>query len=357
TGPLSGYSGVVGGASYPASGSYMDSNQQLQMLEQKYNSGAIPQSLFVSKDNIQQHQQQQQTRETLESVVEAMEINQAMPLATHTGTSASAVAISTTSSTSVPAGGLYGDRDASAWLTPSATYHSHQGHAPSEEDGSREFPFPVIRDRKELARAAGIRLDIPAPSPHQQQHQHQHQHHLGPQQHWIAGINGSHSGNATTADDMVGGSATSIDSSAIGHPDQSPLANSPLSAAHSSPATGTHPTATGMGGGKGSRDEDDNREDRDNVTHGGYNHHPHPHHHPGSSHYNSHADSTSGLVKTKSSNFEVFSVQTVPMSLYGQGLSSSESGFFPTDAATLSENNYLAKDQGVARRHILTRVQ
>ncbi|KAF8937200.1 hypothetical protein BGZ58_003102 [Dissophora ornata] len=261
---------------------YMDSNQQLQILEQKYNSGSIAQG-----------------QESLESVVEAMEINQAMRLVTNVG--------SATVAPTAHAGGLYGDRDASAWLTPSAAYHNLAGST-QPEDGSRGFPFPVIRDRKELARAAGIRLDIP------------NQHHLGPQ-HWISGISGT--GSAALADDMVGGSATSLESSAISHHEYSPLADSPLSAG----------AIHEKGEGRSNGDEDGNA--------------------PNSSlrRYNSHTDGATGMAKLKGSNFEVFGMHSMAMPLYCQTLGSSESGFFATDATPMTETNYLVKDQGVARRH------
>ncbi|KAF9116693.1 hypothetical protein BGX27_000075 [Mortierella sp. AM989] len=285
TGALGGYSSVIGGPYQ----SYMDSNQQLQMLEQKYSASTIPQG-----------------QENLDSVVEAMEISQAIGLTANNDNSG------TTAST----GGLYGDRDASAWLTSPTTYNSQTlAGSTQPEDGSRGFPFPVIRDsnmshRKELARAAGIRLDIPQ------------QHPFAPNQ-WINGIN-----SATSADDMVGGSATSLESSALNH-DHSPMANSPLSAALSS----------GNNNGRGD-DYDDDRE-------GGHNNNNN------NTFRNNGANQYKSMTtKTKGSNFEVFGMPSVQMPLYGQSLSTSESGFFTTESAPMSsENNYLAKDQGVARRH------
>ncbi|KAF9346154.1 hypothetical protein BGX26_002358 [Mortierella sp. AD094] len=291
TGALGGYSSIVGGPYQ----SYMDSNQQLQMLEQKYSTGSGPQSLLMGKNDIQQHQQQGQ--ENLGSVVEAMEISQAIGLTGNNN--------GTTATTTGSTGGLYGDRDASAWLTPSAAYNPHNlAGSAQPEDGSRGFPFPVIRDRKELARAAGIRLDIP-----------QQQHPLASNQ-WINGIN-----SGASADDMVGGSATSLESSALNHHDHSPMANSPLSAALSSPMPG--------------RDDGDDHVGNNNNFNNSFR--------------------TNGykntMTKTKGSNFEVFGMPSVHMPLYGQSLGTSESGFFTTDSTPMNENNYLAKDQGVARRH------
>ncbi|KAF9435727.1 hypothetical protein BGZ76_005666, partial [Entomortierella beljakovae] len=253
--------GTLGGYIGEPYQGYMDSNQQLQMLEQKYSS--------------------------VDSVVEAMEISQAIDMTT---------ASSSSTSNSGPNSGFYGDRDASAWLNPSATYLAN---SQQQEDGSRGFPFPVIRDRKELARSQGIRLDIPQ------------QHPLAPNQ-WI---------NGSSADDMVGGSATSLESSALNHHGHSSLANSPLSAALSSP----------MAGNNSGRDENG---DKDIFSNSGSN------------------QSKTSMTKSKGLNFEVFGMPPGQMPLYGQGLSTTDNGFFSTESAPINgENNYLAKDQGVARRH------
>ncbi|KAG0301973.1 hypothetical protein BGZ98_007889 [Dissophora globulifera] len=303
---LGGFSSVAASSSGSYQDGYVDSTQQLQMLEQKYSSGTMAHSLFLSKSGMDH--QPQQIHESLESVVESMEINQAVNLATSTGTA-------TTGSTA-PSGGLYGDRDASAWLTPSVTYNTHGlAQEAQPEDGSRGFPFPVIRDRKELARAAGIRLDIPS------------QHPLAPQ-HWISGVSGTHS--EATMDELVGGSATSLESASIAQAEYSPLANSPLSGALSSPTHGIA-TSNNIHG-----DDDEDNDNSDNVSQAIHNQ------------YHGHSDSASGMIKQKGSHFEVFNVS---MPLYGHSLSTSESGFFATDAASLNEANYLAKEQAVVRRH------
>ncbi|KAG0011415.1 hypothetical protein BGZ80_000702 [Entomortierella chlamydospora] len=299
TGALGGYPSIVGG-SYQG---YMDSNQQLQMLEQKYSTGIGPQSLLVGKNDIQQ-QQQQQGQENLDTVVEAMEISQAAGLTgNENNNSNGATDTTTTGSTSV----FYGDRDASAWLSSSATYNTQNlAGSAQAEDGSRGFPFPVIRDRKELARAAGVRVDIP-----------QQPHPLAPNQ-WINGIK-----SGASADDMVSGSATSLESPALNRHDHSSIAGSPLSAALPSP----------MHGRDGSDDcvTNNNNNLNNGFRNNGYK---------------------NMMTKTKGSNFEVFGLPSVQLPLYGQSLSTSESGLFTTtDSTPMNENNYLAKDQGFARRH------
>ncbi|KAF8983198.1 hypothetical protein BGZ46_010660 [Entomortierella lignicola] len=309
---LGGYSGIVGGPYQ----SYMDSNQQLQMLEQKYSNDPVPQSLLMGKNHMQQQrQQQQQGQEDIDSVVEAMEIAQTIGL-TNTG--------SGNNGTTGSNGGLYGDRDASAWLTSPSTYnHNLAGASTTQaEDSSRGFPFPVIRDRKELARAAGIRLDIP-------QQQQQQQHPLAPNQ-WINGIGSS--------EDMVGGSATSLESSTLNPNDHSPMANSPLSAALSSPMPGTN--------GQGDEDDDQHQEGN-NINNNNNNTKNND-----NNFRNNNLNQFKMMTKTKGSNLEVFGMPSIHMPLYGQSLGTSESAFFTTDSTPLmNENNYLAKDQGVARRH------
>ncbi|KAI7818217.1 hypothetical protein BC939DRAFT_298323 [Gamsiella multidivaricata] len=305
TGAFGSFTDVMGEGSYQ--GSYMDSSQQLQMLEHKYNSSSLGQSLFFNKNDVQKQSQQQHDQESLDSVVEAMEISQAV--------------VGTTTSV----GGLYGDRDASAWLTPSATYNAHNLADPVQsEHESRGFPFPVIRDRKELARAAGIRLEIP--------NQHQLKAH-----HWINAI--SDTGSGANGDDMVGGSATSQESSGLSHQGHSPSESSPLSAALLSPLRGARYSTQSDDNSNRNRDVNaENEEDSGDAERS-------------NSQYSSHVANTVGIAKTKGSNLDIFSMHSVPMPLYSQSLGSSESGFFTTDASSLGETNYFANYQGVARRH------
>ncbi|KAF9917359.1 hypothetical protein BX616_001261 [Lobosporangium transversale] len=306
---IHGYPNIVGGAY----SSYMDSNQQLQMLEQKYNSGSITQSILMNKNEASSQQQQQQQQqqeqsghESLDSVVEAMEISQAMDMTTNP----------INPNTVASAGGIYGDRDTSAWLAPSAAYNAQnlQGST-QQDDGSKGFPFPVIRDRKEPARAAGIRLDIPP------------QHPLDPNQ-WINGMNATNSNG--TADEIVGGSAASLESTTVSRQEHSPMTRSPLSAALSSPTAG------------GSNPTNKNHQqagDEENTKGVEYN-------------SNNNTNTVFSFTKSKGPCFDIFGMQSMPMPMYGQSLSSSESGFFISDTSSMTENNnYLAKEQGVARRH------
>ncbi|KAF9933019.1 hypothetical protein FBU30_006694 [Linnemannia zychae] len=292
-----GYTSVLGGSSY--GGNYMDSNEQLQMLEQKYYSGSISQTLSMPTKSTSNGK----TQETLEAVVEGMEIAQPLgPLDPVTTTTSATSSANTTSSAANQAPGLYSDRDTSAWFAATTTYNDTGIPSSTDaEDGCRGFPFPTMRDRKELARAAGIRLDIPS------------QQALGGSN-WINGLNQGHSAtnndvSGPGSDDRVGGSATSPESAAARGPhDFSPLSGS----------------ATG---------------------------------------YGVHSSSQSPMLApatltnkyTKGSNLDVFSLQTGPMHLYGQGLGSSESGFFSNaggDASLHSvATNYMAKEQPVGRRH------
>ncbi|KAF9171098.1 hypothetical protein BGX21_008098 [Mortierella sp. AD011] len=300
TNALGGYPNIVGG---PYQG-YMDSNQQLQILEQKYSTGTGPQSLLIGKNDIQQ---QQQGQENLDAV-ESMKISQAAGLTGNENNNSNGATNTTTTTTTMEStSGFYGDRDASAWLAPSATYHPHNLAGSAQgEDGSREFPFPVIRDRKELARAAGVRVDIP-----------QQQHPLAPNQ-WINGIK-----SGASADDMVSGSATSLESPALNRHDHSSIASSPLSATLPSPMH--------------CRDgSDDCVTNNNNNLNNGFRNNGYK----------------NMMTKTKGSNFEVFGLPSVQLPLYGQSLSTSENGLFTiTDSTPMNENNYLAKDQGFARRH------
>ncbi|KAF8945559.1 hypothetical protein BGZ47_002451 [Haplosporangium gracile] len=285
---IGGYPSVLGGSSY--GGSYMDSNEQLQMLEEKYSYGSISHTLgMATKSNTGNKSQE---TSSLEAVVEGMEIAQHLgpldPSVTTTNATTAAGSGNTTAGAC-----LYSDRDTSAWFA-AATTNYNATEAPEAGDGSRGFPFPTIRDRKELARAAGIRLDIPS------------QQALGGSG-WISGLNGNNGAGGPGSDDGVGGSATSPESAA---------------------ARSHHDFASPLSGG-----------------------------------YGVHSSSQSPMLApaltsnkhTKGSNMEVFSLQTGPMHLYGQGLGAPESSFFTnaTDASSLpsAAANYMAKEQPVGRRH------
>ncbi|KAG0369762.1 hypothetical protein BGX24_002293, partial [Mortierella sp. AD032] len=284
-----GYPSVLGGSSY-GGGSYMDSNEQLQMLEQKYYTGSISQTLGMATKSSTSGANVGKTQETLESVVEGMEIGQSLgPLDSATTTNTN------NNATTNAASGLYSDRDTSAWFA-TTTYNDTNTTASTADDVSRGFPFPTIRDRKELARAAGIRLDIPS------------QQALGGTG-WINGLNGSshhNNGAGPGSDDRVGGSATSPESAAArSRHDFSPLSGS----------------ATGYGVHSSSQS---------------------PMLAPSLTNNNKH---------TKGSNMEVFGLQTGPMHLYGQGLGAPENNFFGTDPSAVAANNYMVKEQPVGRRH------
>ncbi|KAF9900199.1 hypothetical protein EC991_007784 [Linnemannia zychae] len=278
-----GYPSVLGGSSY-GGGSYMDSNEQLQMLEQKYYSGSISQTLGMATKS-STGATGGKTQETLESVVEGMEIGQSLgPLDSSATTGAPN---NNTAGSSNTGAGLYSDRD-TAWFAATTNYNDT-----SADDGSRGFPFPTIRDRKELARAAGIRLDIPSQQP------------LGGTG-WINSLNNNNHGGPVS-DDRVGGSATSPESAAArSHHD------------FSSPLSGS---ATGYGVHSSSQS---------------------PMLAPALTNNNKH---------TKGSNLEVFSLQTGPMHLYGQGLGAPESNFFASADPSAAATNYMAKEQPVGRRH------
>ncbi|KAF9132034.1 hypothetical protein BGW39_000892 [Mortierella sp. 14UC] len=281
-----GYSSVLGGSSY-GGGSYVDSNEQLQMLEQKYYSGSISQTLGMTTKS-STGATGGKTQETLESVVEGMEIGQSLgPLDSATTTGASNNNIVGSGNTGA---GLYGDRDTSAWFAATTTYN-----VTTTDDVSRGFPFPTIRDRKELARAAGIRLDIPSQQP------------LGGTG-WINSLNNNNNHGGPGSDDRVGGSATSPESAAARshHALSSPLSGS----------------ATGYGVHSSSQS---------------------PMLAPALTHSNN--------KHTKGSNLEVFSLQTGPMRLYGQGLGAPENSFFASADPSAAVTNYMAKEQPVGRRH------
>ncbi|KAG0196890.1 hypothetical protein BGX28_009639 [Mortierella sp. GBA30] len=308
-GPYSGgYANMVGGASFQ--GSYMDSNQQLQMLQEKYYPDTVSQPLLMSKtqqhqqQQPQQQQQQQHDPQSIESVVEGMEINQAMDLVS-----------SAASTTTASAGGMYGDRDASAWLTPSATYTSNQGsgsghNTVDDNSGSGGFPFPMIRDRKELARAAGIRLDIPT-SRQQQQHQ------------WMHSMDTT--GSPTTVgetgtDEMVGGSATSHESPVTGDlhsTSQSPL---PLGTTTST-VTLIDSDADANGGNLNANAAND---EGSNLSNGAY-------------------------ARTKGSNLEVFPAATTSSTTAAAAAAAADASYFTVGVSAAAD--YLAKDVPVIRRH------
>ncbi|KAK3835939.1 MAG: hypothetical protein JOS17DRAFT_526449 [Linnemannia elongata] len=285
TNAFGGYPSVLGGSSY--GGSYMDSNEQLQMLEQKYSYGSISQTLGMATKSANAGGKSQETS-SLEAVVEGMEIAQSLgPLDSSTNTN-------NASSGNTNGTGLYSDRDTSAWFTAATTTAYNAETSAEGDDGSRGFPFPTIRDRKELARAAGIRLDIPS------------QQALGGSG-WINGLNNANNNGGPGSDDRVGGSATSPESAA---------------------ARSHHDFASPLSGGYGV-----NSSSQSPML----------------------APALTSTKHTKGSNMEVFSLQTGPMHLYGQGLGAPESGFFTNAADTNSlpsaAANYMAKEQPVGRRH------
>ncbi|KAG0257281.1 hypothetical protein BG011_004048 [Mortierella polycephala] len=303
---LGGYNGVVDGSSFQG-GSYMDSNQQLQMLQQKYYPEAIPQTLMTSKNNGTQQSQSQsqlekQQQQSMDSVIEGMEIGQAMDLVT-----------GTTSASTVVSGGIYGDRDASAWLSPSAAYRNNSMHSSMNIDDTRGYPFPSVpaRDHKDMARASRIP---------QQQQQRQQQLHLNSQ--WIHNMNSRAA--PTGSDDLVSGSATSLDSPINSNHEQSPALS--LAGVHSSSQSPMLPASFPNVGSE------------DSISIGALNH-------------NSGNNICSAMVTkaSKGSSLEVFSTSTT--SLYGQCLSSSESGFFTTEPTMGPTADYLEKEQPVGRRH------
>ncbi|KAF9188101.1 hypothetical protein BGZ50_001539 [Haplosporangium sp. Z 11] len=304
---LGGYNGVAGGSSFQG-GSYMDSNQQLQMLQQKYYPEAIPQTLMTDKNNdTQQSQSQsekQQQQQSMDSVVEGMEIRQAMDLVT-----------GTTSTSTAASGGIYGDRDASAWLSPSAAYHNSSMHPSLNIDDTRGYPFPSVpaRDHKDMTRT----LRIP-----QEQQQRQQQLHLNSQ--WIHSMNSRAA--STGSDDLVSGSATSLDSPINSNHEQSPALS--LAGVHSSSQS---PMLSASFTNVGSVD---------GISISALNH---------NSGNNNNICSAMVTKSSKGSNLEVFSTSTT--SLYGQSLSSSESGFFATESALGPTADYLEKEQPVGRRH------
>ncbi|KAF9570861.1 hypothetical protein EC968_001300 [Mortierella alpina] len=357
------YSGMVGGTGAVSAaggghatsfqGNYMDSNQQLQMLQQKYYPETMSESMLMSKSqqqNQHQHQhqrpQQQHEHQSIESVVEGMEISQAMDLVSSTtADSASASDAST--------GGLYSDRDASAWLTPSATYN--QGHSGSATSGHHNttanensgipsgFPFPVVRDRKELARAAGIRLDIPTSRQQQQQ-----------QQLWLQTMTAQNAGSGNNAatvdggtgngsDEVVGGSTTSHESPATGDDAHSNSQSPVLLETSASSASSVNPAQA------------DSCVDGENMTMKSINEDgPHLHNHNNNS-TNTNASTNSSYGKSKGSNLEVFPTPTTTASTANAATAAAaaaaaaDAGFFTVGVS--AANDYLAKDVPVVRRH------
>ncbi|KAG0327964.1 hypothetical protein BG004_002638 [Podila humilis] len=194
-----------------ASGLYDNSYLESGMYQGVYQTRSLSQALLLNKSA---HDRPQSSQDAMETIVNELELSQ-HPKQT-----------STTSSIGSSSSGLYGDRtELSGWIdwqNPQSAVHSHSNN--SSMNGSRQYPFPEmtidsvhpLRDRKGLAKAAGIKIDIPA----HQQGQHSH---MGMNPDWIMMDVSNHGGT----DDMVGGSATSVASSA-----NSQL-KSPLSAASS----------------------------------------------------------------------------------------------------------------------------
>ncbi|KAF9281750.1 hypothetical protein BGZ68_006446 [Mortierella alpina] len=375
-GPYSGvYSGMVGGTGAvsaaggghgtPFQGNYMDSNQQLQMLQQKYYPETMSESLLMSKSQQQQqqqrHQQQQQQQQqqpdsqSIESVVEGMEISQAMDLVSST-------AANSTSDASV--GGLYSDRDASAWLTPSATYnHGHSGsanashhNAVADENSSvpSGFPFPMVRDRKELARAAGIRLDIPTSRQQQQQ-----------QQLWLQSMTSQNANNSTTtatmgegartgSDEMVGGSATSHDSPVTGGDAHSTSQSPVLLAASSSAASSSTSSASSVLPAQMDSCADGENMTMKSISEEGY-HLSNSNSNTSTSVSNNNNGNNSIYGKSKGSNLEVFPTPTTTASATSAATAAAaaaaaaDAGFFTVGVSAATD--YLAKEVPVVRRH------
>ncbi|GJJ73378.1 hypothetical protein EMPS_05736 [Entomortierella parvispora] len=198
----------TGSGSLYSINNYMDastaspSDQRLQELYQGvYQTRSLSQTLMMSK----QQQQGQQQQDSMESIVTGLDVQ--------------------SSSGRQPTGGLYGDRELSGWIDYSNNGGGNNNTA-SSPGASRQYPFPemtsmdashdasstpltpsTVRDRKGLAKAAGIRIDIP--------------HHQKETSEWMM-----------MDDNMVGGSATTIESqgsSVASHSKSSPQsANSTL---------------------------------------------------------------------------------------------------------------------------------
>ncbi|KAF9926052.1 hypothetical protein BGZ67_008316, partial [Mortierella alpina] len=299
----------------------------------------------------QQQQQQQHDHQSIESVVEGMEISQAMDLVSST---------TANSASDASAGGLYSDRDASAWLTPSATYnHGHSGGATAghhsgtanENSGiSSGFPFPMVRDRKELARAAGIRLDIPTSRQQQQQQQQQ-------QQLWLQNMtaqNASSGNNAATigagngSDEMVGGSTTSNESPATGDDSHSTSQSPVLLTTSSTAASSSASSASSV-----NPAQMDSSADGENMTMKSINENgTHLHN---TNNTNTNASAISSYGKSKGSNLEVFPTPTTTAStanaatVAAAAAAAADAGFYTVGVSAATD--YLAKDVPVIRRH------
>lgn len=178
---------------------YLETDQRLQDLYQGvYQTRSFSQALLLNKDQ----ERAQTSSDAMENIVSDLEIGHPKQSST---------------SSSGTAGSMYGDRtELSGWIDWQNP-QSASANSNASANGSRQYPFPEmtfepthsLRDRKSLAKAAGIRIDIPS-----------HQNQLGMNPDWIMM-------EVATGDDMVGGSATSVASSS-----NSQL-KSPLSAASS----------------------------------------------------------------------------------------------------------------------------
>ncbi|KFH67928.1 hypothetical protein MVEG_06659 [Podila verticillata NRRL 6337] len=178
---------------------YLETDQRLQDLYQGvYQTRSLSQALLLNKDQ----ERAQTSSDAMETIVSDLEIGHPRQ--------------SSTSSSST-AGSLYADRtELSGWIDWQNP-QSASANSNASANASRQYPFPEmtfvpthpLRDRKSLAKAAGIKIDIPS-----------HQNQLGMNSDWIMM-------EVATGDDMVGGSATSVASST-----NSQL-KSPLSAASS----------------------------------------------------------------------------------------------------------------------------
>lgn len=196
---------------------YLETDQRLQDLYQGvYQTRSLSQALLLNKDQ----ERAQTSSDAMETMVSDLEIGHPKQ---------------SSNSSSGTASGLYGDRTELSWIdwqNPQSASANSNGNASA--NGARQYPFPemvfepthTLRDRKSLAKAAGIKIHIPS-----------HQNQLGMNSDWIMM-------EVAGGDDMVGGSATSVASSA-----NSQL-KSPLSAASSmqSPMLGfgAHDSSKGL---------------------------------------------------------------------------------------------------------------
>ncbi|KAG0363351.1 hypothetical protein BG005_001149 [Podila minutissima] len=194
---------------------YLETDQRLQDLYQGvYQTRSLSQALLLNKDQ----ERAQTSSDAMETIVSDLGISHPKQ---------------SSSSSSGTASGLYGDRTELSWIDWQNP-QSASANGNVNANGARQYPFPemvfepthTLRDRKSLAKAAGIKIDIPS-----------HQNQLGMNPDWIMM-------DVAGGDDMVGGSATSVASSA-----NSQL-KSPLSAASSmqSPMLGfgAHDSAKGL---------------------------------------------------------------------------------------------------------------